>query len=94
MLLDPVEDVHAHPAVHHVDGQTPLAEAACAADPVQVRLVVRVAVLVDGQVKVDDHRHLLHVNTCTCREAEMKWRRQQDRINSATAIVQTKNVPV
>lgn len=65
MLLDPVEDVHAHPAVHHVDGQTPLAEATRAADPVQVRLVVRVAVLVNWQVKVDHHRHLLHIDTCT-----------------------------
>lgn len=64
MLLDPVEDVHAHPAVHHVDGQTPFAKAARAADPVQVRLVVWVAVLVDWQVKVDHHRHLLHVDTC------------------------------
>lgn len=69
MLLDPVEDVHAHPAVHHVDGQPPFAKAARAADPVQVRLVVWVAVLVDWQVKVDHHRHLLHVNTCVRRES-------------------------
>lgn len=78
MLLDPVEDVHAHPAVHHVDGQTPFAKAARAADPVQVRLVVRVAVLVDRQVKVDHHRHLLHVDACAWRERGEAQRRREE----------------
>lgn len=63
MLLDLVEDVHAHPAVDHVDGQSPFAKSTCAADPVQVRLVVWVAVLVYRQVKVDHHRNLLNINT-------------------------------
>ncbi|KAG7235666.1 hypothetical protein INR49_002350, partial [Caranx melampygus] len=35
MLLDPVEDVHAHLAVHHVDGQSPFAKSTRAANPVQ-----------------------------------------------------------
>lgn len=67
MLLNPVEDVHAHPAVHHVDGQTPLAKSTRAADPVQVRLVVWVAILVYWQVKVDHHRDLFHIDTCMCK---------------------------
>lgn len=72
MLLDPVQDVHAHSAVHHVDGQTSFAEPACATDPVQVRLIVWVAVLVHWQVKVDHHRHLLDVDTFTCRQKGQK----------------------
>lgn len=62
MLLDPVEDVHAHLAVHHVDRQSPFAKSTRAADPVQVSLVVWVTVLVHRQVKVDYHRNLLHIN--------------------------------
>ena len=38
------------------------AKAPCAADAVQVRLDVGGAVLVRGQVKVDDERHLEHVD--------------------------------
>lgn len=63
MLLDPVQDVHAHPAVHHVYGQSPFAKSTCAANPVQVRLVVWVTILVYWQVKVDHHRNLLNINT-------------------------------
>lgn len=55
MLLDFVEDVHAHLAVHHIDGQAPFAKPTRAADPVQVCLVVWVTVFVHRQVKVDDH---------------------------------------
>lgn len=62
MLLNPVEDVHAHSAVHHVDGQSPLAKSTCAANPVQVCLVVWVTILVYWQVKVDHHGHLLDIN--------------------------------
>lgn len=62
MLLDPVEDVHAHLAVHHVDGQSPFAKSSRATNPVQVRLVVWVTILVYWQVKVDHHRNLLHIN--------------------------------
>lgn len=51
-------------AVHHVHGQAPLAKAAGAPDPVQVGLVVRVPILVHGEVKVDDDRHLFHIDTC------------------------------
>lgn len=65
MLLDPVEDVHAVLAVHHVHRQAPLAKAAGAPDPVQVGLVVRVPVLVHGQVKVDDDGHLFDIDSCT-----------------------------
>ena len=72
MLLDPVEDVHAHLAVHHVDGQSPFAKSTRAADPVQVRLVVWVTVLVYWQVKVDHHRDLLDVDTCRCKENNIK----------------------
>lgn len=64
MLLDSIQDVHAVLAVHHVHGQAPLAKAAGAPDPVQVGLVVRVPVLVHGEVKVDDDRHLFHVDPC------------------------------
>lgn len=46
MLLNAVEDVHAKPAVHHVDRQASFAKSARAPDPVQVRLVVRVSVLI------------------------------------------------
>lgn len=63
MLLDPVEDVHAHLAVHHVDGQSPLAESTRAANPMQVRLVVRVAVLVHRQVEIYHHGNLLDIDT-------------------------------
>lgn len=65
MLLDSVEDVHAVLAVNHVHGQTPLAKAARAPDAVQVGLVVWVPVLVHRKVKIDDHRHLFNINTCT-----------------------------
>lgn len=64
MLLDPAEDAHAVLAVHHVHGQAPLAKAASAPDPVQVGLIVRVPVLVHREIKVDDNRHLLHIDTC------------------------------
>lgn len=64
MLLDSVEDAHTVLAVHHVHCQTPLAEAACAPDPVQVGLIVRVPVLIHGKIKIDDNRHLLNINTC------------------------------
>lgn len=62
MLLDPVEDVHAHLAVHHVDGEASFAKTASAANPMQVCLIVRVPILVNWQVKVDHHRNLLHIN--------------------------------
>lgn len=62
MFLDSVEDVHAVLAVHHVDGQPALAEAAGAANPVQVGLVVWIPILIHRQVKIDNNRHLLHVN--------------------------------
>lgn len=62
MLLDPVEDVHAHLAVHHVDGQTPFPKSTRASNPVQVCLVVRVPIFVNRQVEVDHHRNLLHVD--------------------------------
>lgn len=62
MVLDSVENVHAHSAVHHVDGQPPFAKSTCAPNPVQVCLVVWVSILVDGQVKIDHHRNLLDVN--------------------------------
>ncbi len=63
MLLDPVQDVHAHLAVHHVDGQSPFAKSTRAANPVQVCLVVWVTILVYGQVKVDHHGNLLDIDT-------------------------------
>lgn len=62
MFLDPVEDVHAHLAVHHVDGQSPFAKTTGATNPVQVSLVVRVTILVNWQVKVDHHRNLLNID--------------------------------
>lgn len=48
VLLNAVENVHAKPAVHHVDRQPSLAKSPSAPDPVQVRLVVRVSILVHG----------------------------------------------
>lgn len=51
-------------AVNHVHCQAPLAKAARAPDPVQVGLVVRVPILVHGEVKVDDDRNLFDINTC------------------------------
>lgn len=65
MLLDPVEDIHAVLAVHHVHCQTPLAKAACAPNAVQVGLIVWVPILVHREVKIDDHRNLFNVDTCT-----------------------------
>lgn len=70
MLLDSVQDVHAVLAVHHVHRQAALAKAAGAPDPVQVGLVVRVPVLVHREVKVDDDRHLLHVDPCVREELD------------------------
>ena len=63
MLLDPVKDVHARLAVHHVDGQSSFAKSTCAANPVQVCLVVRVTIPVYRKVEVDHHRNLLDVDT-------------------------------
>lgn len=65
MLLDPVEDIHAVLAVHHVHRQTPLAKAASAPNAVQVGLIVWVPVLVHREVKIDDDRHLFNIDTCT-----------------------------
>lgn len=65
MLLDSVEDIHAVLAVNHVYCQAPLAKAACAPNAVQVGLIVWVPVLVHRKVKIDDHRHLFNINTCT-----------------------------
>lgn len=62
MFLDPVEDVQAVLAVHHVDGQAPLPEAPRAADAVKVRLVIWIPVFIHREVKVDDNRDLLYVN--------------------------------
>lgn len=64
MFLDGSEHGHVLLAVHHVDGQASLAEAARPADPVQVGLVVRVAVFVQGEVEVDHHGNLLYVDPC------------------------------
>lgn len=55
MILDPVEDVHTHSAVHHVDGQPSFTEPTRAANPVQVCFVVWVAFLVYWQVEIDHH---------------------------------------
>lgn len=55
MLLDAVEDVHAKSAVHHVDRQPSLAEPPSTPDSVQIRLIVRVAILIHWQIEVDDH---------------------------------------
>lgn len=55
VLLDAVEDVHAKPAVHHVDRQPPLAESPSAPDSVQICFIVRVAILVHWQIEVDDN---------------------------------------
>lgn len=46
MLLNAEENVHAKSAVHHVDGQSSFPESPRAPDPVQVRLVVRVSILI------------------------------------------------
>lgn len=62
MLLDPIEDVHAHPAVHHVDGQSSLPKSTRAPNPVQVGLVVGVTVFVDRQIKIDYHWNLFDIN--------------------------------
>lgn len=67
-------------AVNHVYCQAPLAKAACAPNAVQVGLIVWVPVLVHRKVKIDDHRHLFNINTCT-REA---GRRQGEGVPSAT----------
>lgn len=63
MFLDPVKDIHAHLAVHHVDGKTPFTKPTCAANPVEVCFVVWVTILIHWQVKVDDHRHLFNINS-------------------------------
>lgn len=55
VLLDAVEDVHAKPAVHHVDRQPPLAESPSTPDSVQICFIVRVAILVHWQIEVDDN---------------------------------------
>ena len=60
--LDLVQHLHRLWPVHYVDGQPVLAEAAGAADAVQVGLAVGLAVDVDGQVVVDDDGDLLDVD--------------------------------
>lgn len=65
MLLNFPEDLHALLAVHHVDGKSSLAKSSCSTDPVEVRLVVWVAVLIHRRVKVDHHRDLFDINTCS-----------------------------
>lgn len=72
MLLDSFEDVHTHFAVHHVNGQSPFAKSTRAPNPVQIRFVVWVAIFVYWQVKVDHHRNLLDINTCTCNTSQEK----------------------
>lgn len=62
MFLDPVEDIHAVLAVHHVDRQPSLAEAPCAPDAVQVGLVIWISILVHRKVKIDNNRDLLHID--------------------------------
>lgn len=63
VLLDGSEHGHALLAVHHVNGQSVLAEAASPSDPVQVGLVVRVTEFVQREVKVDHYGNLLYVDT-------------------------------
>lgn len=79
MLLDSVQDVHAVLAVHHVHCQAPLAKAACAPDPVQVGLVVRVPVLVHGKIKVDNDRHLFNIDAYGKKRWRLRGLRTGDR---------------
>ena len=64
MPLDLLQNVEALGRVHQVDGQPVLAKPARSPDAVQVGLAVGlVAFGVDGEVVVDDDRHLLHVDS-------------------------------
>lgn len=63
MILDILEHVHGPAWVDEVNGQTGLAKTSCAADAMQVRLAIGVSLQVDGQVVVDDDRHLFDVDT-------------------------------
>ena len=70
MALNLLQHGHGAWPVDHVDRQSILSEATRPPDSVQVCLAVGTfRVEVDGQVKVDDDRHLLHINTCV-REKE------------------------
>lgn len=64
MRLDLVDDVHAALVVHHIDGKASPAKAPCAADPVQVGVVVGHPGHVHREVKVHHEGHLLHVDPC------------------------------
>lgn len=64
MLLNVPENLHALLAVHHVDGKSSLAKSPRSTDPVEVRLIVWIAIFVHRRVKVDHHRHLFDINTC------------------------------
>ena len=56
---------HGSGTVDHVDRQSVLPEAPRPPDSVEIGLAVgSPRVEVNGQVKVDDHRHLLDVDTC------------------------------
>ena len=58
MILNFMEHFHGPLAVDQIDSQSWLAEASGASDSVQIRLAVGAAALVDGQVEIDDDRHL------------------------------------
>lgn len=79
MILDLVEDIHAELAVHHVDGQSPLPKTTCAANPVQVRLIVWVTISVHRQVEVYHHGNLLHINTWREGQKDMRMGGWMDR---------------
>ena len=65
MALNLFQHGHGAGPVDHVDRQSVLPEAPRPPDAMQVSLAVgSPRVEVNGQVKVDDHRHLLDVNTC------------------------------
>lgn len=53
MELNLLDEIHAVVAVDHTDSKPSFAEASSAADPVEVRLIVSVAVQVNREVKVD-----------------------------------------
>lgn len=64
MHFNLLNDFHAVYAVHHVDSKASSAKASCAADPVQVGLVVGVPFQIHREVKIHHKGHLLHINTC------------------------------
>ena len=64
MALNGSHMPHIAMTVDHVDSNARFAESTGSPDAMQIRLAVGLKALVERQIEVDDHCHLLYVDTC------------------------------